>query len=262
MAELSGLNILITRPTEQALRWQKKIQLLGAETQVISVLDIKPAFGSKKEQAIKNIIQALDQYQHLIFVSNNAVQYGMNWIDQYWPQFPIDQHYYAIGSATAEALTERGLKVDADDQAMDSEALLELGKLQTVQGSKVLIFRGFGGRTKIAEVLSERGAEIDYCELYERVSPSLLDQQLKHFAKAYLKTKWVASVHSGESFDNLLAAIEKASFPINFSSPLLVPSRRVAEKAKQAGFKRLLIASNASDEAMIQALVQWGNSQR
>lgn len=260
MAELSGLHILITRPTEQALRWQKKIQLLGAETQVIPVLEIKPVLASQAEQAIKNKVQALDQYQHLIFVSQNAVQYGMDWMDQYWPQFPIGQHYYAVGSSTAEALTERGLKVDADDQAMDSEALLALGKLQSVQGSKALIFRGLGGRPKIAEVLVQRGAEVDYCELYERISPSQLCQQLKNFAKEFSKTTWITSIHSGESLENLLAAIEKTSFPSMLSLPLLVPSKRVAEKAKEAGFTSILVAKNASDEAMTLTLMQWANS--
>jgi len=257
--ELSGFHILITRPTEQALRWQRKLRLLGAETQVIPVLEIEPVSSSQKKQAIKNKIQTLDHYQHLIFVSQNAVQYGMNWIDQYWPQFPVDQHYFAIGSTTAEALRERGLKVDADDQAMDSEALLKHKKLQSVQGSKVLIFRGLGGRPKIAEVLTQRGADVNYCELYERGFPSQLCQQLAHFTKDYSKNRWLISIHSGESLHNLLRAIEKISCPTMFSSSLLVPSKRVAEKAKKAGFTDILVASNASDEAMTQALIQWTN---
>ncbi|GAB1266792.1 uroporphyrinogen-III synthase [Aurantivibrio infirmus] len=260
MSDLSGLHILITRPREQALRWQNLLRSLGAETLSIPVLEIIPVSEIEQEQAIKNNIQELDQFQHLIFVSQNAVNYGMTWVEHYWPQLPVGQNYYAIGSSTASSLQNLGLKVEANTQAMDSEALLQLPQLQSVDGSKVLIFRGVGGRTKIAEVLEQRGAEVRYCELYERALPDNLDEQLMSFQQRHLESRWVVSVHSGESLENLLVAVKNIQFSTLFQSAILVPSIRVAEIAKNSGFSKVIVARNASDDAMTEALMKWRQS--
>ena len=41
---------------------------------------------------------------------------------------------------------------------------------------------------------------------------------------------------------------------------LLVPSQRIAGLAREAGFKRVITAENASDAAMLRALGDWQNS--
>ena len=163
MAEsLQGLRVLVTRPTHQAVNWQRLLEAQGAQTLTAPLLAIEECQGPDARQQIKNRILDLDLYQHAIFVSQNAVAFGCQWIDEYWPQLPMGVAFYAVGKATAQALAQYQIdsvvdtNVDSscpehlDAAPMNSEALLTLPQLQQVAGEKILIFRGQGGRPLLA----------------------------------------------------------------------------------------------------------------
>ena len=63
----------------------------------------------------------------------------------------------------------------------------------------------------------------------------------------------IISVHSGETLDNLMSAGGAAWR----HTPILVPGERVAQRAIEVGFQQVIVAENATDDAMLQALVQW-----
>ena len=158
------------------------------------------------KQAITNKVLAFDEYQKVIFISQNAVRFGCEWLDQYWPQLPIGIEYFAIGKATAQALQQsyEGLFTEAASAAMNSEDLLTHPKLQTLNGQKILIFRGVGGRDYLCEQLTSRGALVDYCELYQRLCPKGL--QTLPLAFRHSSHRPAVAVHSGETLENLCTA--------------------------------------------------------
>ncbi len=84
-------------------------------------------------------------------------------------RFPEQPHYFAIGRSTALALhTVTGIDVRYPLDRETSEVLLQLPELQNVQGKQALILRGNGGREVLAETLAARGAEVEFCECYQR----------------------------------------------------------------------------------------------
>lgn len=262
---LSGLRLLITRPQRQAKKWQQLLQREGASTECVSMMEIVP-IGSdncnqEAVQAIKSVIMDLDRYQHVIFVSQNAAQFGAEWIDQYWPQIPVGLKFYAVGRATAEVLEQAGFEVIAAGGTMNSEALLLRPELQQLHEQKVAIFRGLGGRTLLAEMLRERGAQVDYCELYQR----LLPQQA---ADALSRLNWcqqgdLITIQSGETLLNLCQVIRSLSdqgildYGRWLQLPLLLPGERVAKLASDQGFTEIIMADNASDSCMLNTLLEW-----
>ena len=259
---LQGLRVLLTRPEQQLGKWQALLQAAGAETCRVSLMAIEPLSEPAAIQRIKDRIMALAEYQHVIFVSQNAAAYGLDWIDQYWPQLPVGVHFYAVGGATARVLQAYGCSVTAAENSMNSEELLALPPLQQVELQKVLICRGQGGRPLLAEVLSERGAQVDYCELYERCFPR--QQALDNLKEA----NWglpgdLVALHSGEALHNwssLLQTLRQQQPQLGLACtrvPLLVPGERVAQQAREQGYGEVIVASNASDEAMLQALREW-----
>jgi len=254
------LRVIATRPKEQNAGWIKQLQMRGFDSYSLPLLELSPVSSEVEQQAIKNLILELDSYSGIIFVSQNAVAYGCDWIENYWPQLPIGLDYFAVGSKTATVLRDR-LQLDpiAASSSMDSEALLSRPELKTnrVAGQKFMICRGVGGRTTLAEVLTDRGAEVNYCELYQRQCP-----QSAVAALAQLKVdpqRDIIALFSGETLNNL---IDSANSPTAKSDTLtslqqlqlLVPGQRVAQLARDAGFLRLIISENASENAMLETL--------
>lgn len=262
--DLSGLHILVTRPEAQALPWAAQLKELGATTVVQPMLAIEALTQDTEHQAIKNRLLNLDKYQKAIFVSQNAVEYGVEWIDEFWPQLPTQLAFFAVGEATASLLSTKlehlGASVYAAKHAMNSEALLQLNELQDVKGDNILIFRGQGGRTHLGKSLEARSALVDYCELYARVIPKHIDtQKINALRTSTLST--IVAVHSGETLHNLCKAVTSTQLEWIKQQALLIPGDRVANIAKTLGFNTLIIAENATHESMIGALNDWRQKQ-
>jgi uroporphyrinogen-III synthase len=265
-AVLNQLRVIITRPQPQAETWAAHLHTLGATTTIVPVLALEAVAEAEEIQAVKNTILDFDHYHKAIFVSLNAVEFGLRWLENYWPQLPQGIEYYAVGETTVRYLQEAGLPVSALTAAMtgpmNSERLLEAPELQQVQDQKIVIFRGCGGRGKMAEVLSARGAQVHYCELYHRRIPPAAAEQLRTLLRG---ARWpgpeIIALHSGDSlnhFIQILNAISDGDIDQQrvLKLPVLVPGERVAELARLAGFETVIVAENATDAAMTNALLQ------
>lgn len=263
MVDLSGLHILLTRPEDQAKQSSEGFIAAGARVTCHPFLSIAPLQETAEEQAITNRISALDVYQKMIFVSQNAVHYGVQWIDRFWPQLPLDLEFFAVGKATANRLQLSLSRLDATVQspahAMNSETLLALPGLQSVRGQKILIARGRGGRTKLAQVLSARGAHIDYCELYQRQLPDAINpEQLQHFRQTSEQSIVVAlSCETLANLQTLLLEWSPDYWQWLKTQVLVVPGQRVAELAKKQNFQVIVVANNATQDSIAGAINDW-----
>jgi len=255
---LEGLKVLITRPAGQAGPLLDAIAAAGGEAWHQPVLAIEGLSESDSDnyQRCKQYVMDLDLYQQVIFISTNAVSFGLEWVETYWPQLPVGVQWHAIGSATADAMRAAGLPVTVEGGlAMNSEELLACPELQNVESDKILIVRGLGGREHLATQLQERGAHVDYVECYQRVKPELAPGQLA----ALIRDRQINTVclNSGESLNNLCALLG-ADVALAKACWAVVPGERVAALAKEAGFERVAVASNAGLPATIAALQSIG----
>jgi uroporphyrinogen-III synthase len=182
--------------------------------------------------------------------------------------------YFAVGATTAKKLASYGVAVQdlavSASGGMTSEDLLSAEHLQDVDGEKILIFRGCGGRGHLAEELRKRGAWVDYCELYERGLPMAAREQLGQLlaATGSSTAQIILSLHSGESLHNLVGLLaqlpstqQERACAWMHNNLLLVPSQRIVEAAQVAGFKRIICAENATDNAMTAALLNYCRTQ-
>ena len=108
--------------------------------------------------AQRHMVLDLDQYQHIIFISANAVRFGMEVVTDHWPQLPVGINWYAVGSATARGLEAFAIHAVTPGSDMSSEGLLALPYLRNVEGQRVLIVKGEGGRHTLRTELLHRGA--------------------------------------------------------------------------------------------------------
>src|SRR3989338_8880463 len=166
---LAGLKIAVTRPRDQAARLARRIEQAGGIPLLFPLLDIAPV---QDQQALHKQISRLAQKEPLaasfeerqfdlaIFISPNAVQYGMAAI-RAAGELPQNLKIATVGQGSAKALRELGIaNVIAPAERFDSEGLLALPELQDVAGWRVLIFRGDGGRELLGDTLKARGAAV------------------------------------------------------------------------------------------------------
>jgi len=261
---LEGLSALITRPEGQAEELLKIIESAGGRAYHFPVMKIKGVDVGDDNGDDNNVLQIsrqtvlnLDHYQHVIVISTNAANFGLNLIDQYWPQLPNGLHWYAIGSATAMVLKEQQIRVEttgrADEEGqMNSEALLTHPKLQKLKHQKVLIIRGVGGRDYLREQLTARGAQVEYLECYRRQMVDSMEGELMRFIS--VNTINALCINSAESIDYFSTLVGVKNLSAVTSLPLVVPSSRVAEHALKTGYSSIIIAKNASNIAVANAL--------
>ena len=253
MLPLSGVTVVVTRPAHQAENLCQQIEAAGGKVIRFPVLDISPQQDSQKCQAQ---LAQLAEIDLAIFVSANAVNaaFAMQ------PHWPPHLSIAAVGKATAQALAKhQQADILIAPEPFNSEALLRLPELQKMDGKRVMILRGEGGREFLRDRLLERGAEVEYVECYQRKMPDTDTTQL--YAAWQQEQTMPIIVTSNQSLQNLYAMINQDHRPALLGSPLILLSERTASLANELGFTQApVVATAANDDAMLSALTRWAQS--
>lgn len=248
---LQGMGVVVTRPAHQADPLCRLIEARGGRAIRFPTLAIEPPADPGAALAA---LDRLEQYNLVIFTSVNAVERGFTLLGERrgWPARPPA---FAVGKATARALTARGVAdCRLPQQGQDSEALLALPDLQAVANQRILIVRGEGGRERLRPALEERGARVDEALVYRRVRPALPpDELLQYWARSAIHA---VIVTSNESLRNLDEMVGEAGRRWLRRTPLVVVSERARSLAAQLGFERpALVAPEPGDAAIVEMLL-------
>lgn len=247
MSGLSGLNVLITRPEHQADALCRALTQQGAQTCHIPMLDIVPLARPESIHNLHNI----HQYHSAIATSTNAVLHAHRLVPESITQAA---QWFAPGAKTQAALRAHGAtQVHAPSPHFNSEALLALPGLQQLAQQKILLVCGENSRPLLATTLQQRGAQVEHASVYRRVCPdhaARLNAQFKHHAPD------VITITSLEALDNLITLAAQQRLTIQHV-PLVTPSGRMVKRASELGFHTCIAAANASDEALLTALLTW-----
>lgn len=252
--------VLVTRPAAQNQALVAELTKQGFEPVVLPLLEIRNYQTEKHPvecQAISQCVRNLDDVQHVVFVSTNAVHSAFQWIKPLWPQLPADIRWYPIGEATAKALLPYVPSVEVAGVDMDSETLLENPHLQQLAGQRVVIFRGQGGRQFLFDALTARGAKVEFCELYQRRFVQYPMGTLQQHVAQKLDFLQATST---ETIQALLeqAIIENIRQQV-LNIPLIVPGQRVAQFAIAQGFTQVLTSNNAGLTAIMDVIKNHNN---
>lgn len=248
---LSGITVLLTRPAAQSAALASEITRHGGNVCELPLIEIEPVTDPDACEVIKSMILNLDHYYAAIFISTNAARIGMQWIDRYWPQLPTGLSAYAVGPGTAQVLREFDWSVFMSDKGVTSEDLLALPGLKHVDGKKIALFRGVGGRELLAETLRARGASVDYVELYHRHTPDYSQQVLANLLHEQQVNAIVVS--SAQILDVLFHSLHQ-DMSVLKTIPLITPSERVRQRALDAGVNIVINAGGADDMSVIKSL--------
>ena len=244
--------ILVTRPAGQVQHLCSLIEAAGHECIHLPAIEIlEPADNYRLEE----VTDTLEDYDLAVFVSVNAVRNGVEFIlnRRDWPEETL---IATVGASSAAALLPYGLSVDLlPEHQYNREALLEQELLQDMSGQSVVIFRGNGGRYVLRDTLLARGADVDYVEVYQRKCPAADARRMQTLLQpGYLDC---ITITSNETLQNLFTMAGAEGQPLLLQIPLVVIGARQATLAQQLGFLHApLVATNASDEAIVAAIQQ------
>ncbi len=237
MRRLDGLGVVITRPSAAAGPLAAALELEGARVFLFPALSIEEIALSPASEAA---LASLPAAALAIFVSANAAERGLAVARQYLP-WPCAVAVAAIGEATAQALRNAGVgSVISPTERHDSEALLELPRLQAVRGENIIVFRGEGGRERLKEALEERGASVSYVECYRRVRPATDPAPL--LAAAERGEVHAVGVLSAETLENFVAMLGPPGARLTAAATLVVPHAAVATHPDARRFGRTAVA--------------------
>ncbi len=244
---LAGLNIVVTRPRDQAAQLARHIEQAGGTPLLFPLLDIAAV---QDPRALQQQLSRLAQSDLAIFISPNAVRYGMAAIHAAGG-LPTGVKVATVGQGSAKALRALGIaEVIAPAEHSDSEGLLALPELQNVAGWHVMILRGDGGRELLGDTLKARGATVEYATCYRRSKPQQDAAALRDAAPDAI------TVTSSEALGYLWQMLDDKNRAALRGTPLFVPHARIAELACAQGWQQVRL-TDAGDDGLLSALIAW-----
>lgn len=245
---LRGLKIAVTRPREQAASLMDSITQAGGIPLPFPLLEIEPA---PADAGLREQLSRVAQADLAIFISPNAVRYGLAAMRTADIAFPPATKIAAVGQGSAKALRELGFAdILVPAERFDSEGLLALPELHDVAGRRATIFRGNGGRELLGDTLKSRGASVEYVECYRRSKPR---QDISELLAA---APDAVAVTSSEALDYLRQMLENSGSATWRDLTLFVPHPRIAELARRQGWLRV-VETASGDDGLMAGLVAW-----
>src|SRR5216117_551270 len=171
MTSLKGRRIVVTRAREQAGELARALEARGAEPVLAPVIRIQPL---ENLGALRAALTGLSAYRWVVFTSQNAVQIVFDRLVAWGltPRVFSTTSVAAIGTATAEALTVRGVVPALVPEEFVAEsladALLRHGG-GTLAGARVLIPSAEDAREVLATTLRQHAAEVETIAVYRTV---------------------------------------------------------------------------------------------
>ncbi len=250
---LDRLRVVVTRPAHQAEHLCQLIEQAGGTAIRLPVIEI---VTPTNPQIAQNKLSQLKKFSLAIFTSVNAVE----WLFRIAPasfNWPSRIAVAAIGKRTASALKAHRINVNiVPDQGFNSESLLSSHAMNALSGQQVVILKGEGGRTLLAETLLQRGASVETIDLYRRKKPNEGLRNIQQAGKSGSIDLFI--VTSNEGLQNLfeMATANERAWLLN--TALAVISKRTAQLAKTLGFSHPpVVADEASDEGLLNCVEQW-----
>ncbi|MFM0355409.1 fused uroporphyrinogen-III synthase HemD/membrane protein HemX [Paraburkholderia nemoris] len=264
----AAFTVVITRPAGQSNELIAQLAAAGIDVLDFPLIDIAPVTD---EAPLRAALASLERYALVVFVSPNAVDHAFARSDAIWPHaLPIG----VVGPGSVQALVRHGVAAPAytiisppsapeeDTARFDSEGLFAaidtaLGAT-SLEGKRVLIVRGDGGREWLADRLREAGAEVETVAAYRRLvpEPTIGGWARVHALLAGAPHAWLLTSSEGVRNLHELAQEHLTADEITQlkHADLVTPHPRIAQTARALGFDSITV-SGAGDERIARALL-------
>ena len=198
MTALHGRRVLVTRQRAQAAPLVEALSARGAVPVVFPTIDVRPVADTG---ALDASLDRLESYRWIAFTSRNAVDCFYDRAAARGRTVPRTVRLAAVGTATSDALVQRGR---AADFVPDEFRGARLGRdLPHVAGAAVLLPCAAAARDEAVSALRLRGAAVHPVVVYETMLPDV-DSAARAELDAGIDIATFASPSAVENFFALL----------------------------------------------------------
>jgi len=204
---LSGMKVLVTRPTQRAHALSERLRALGAIPIELPTIEIAPPENyTQLDEAIMHI----RTYDWIIFTSVHGVQFFLNRLNNLNIQNEVldDIKLAAVGPATAAALASAARKPDYVPEKYLTEAIAP--GLGDVVGKRILLPRADIASKRLPEILRSLGAKVEEVAAYRTILPSDLTRE--RLASVIANSVDLVTFTSPSTVRNLSAALSPQDF--------------------------------------------------
>jgi len=243
---LSGLSVVVTRPRAQAQKLMEALSRAGAEVIALPVIAVADPVDAA---ALTAAVDTVGSYEWIVFTSVNAVERVVGRLRD--GRALAGVKLAAVGPATAAALARRHLVADLVPAVSTADGLVQaMAAAGEGPGRRVLYPRAVGAGTALAEGLAAKGWTVDEVDAYRTV-PATADDGVTADALAAAAAASVVTFGSPSAVEAYLALSGGLAAPV---VACLGPVTAAA--ARRAGLDVAVVAPEASDEALVTALVR------
>lgn len=247
---LRSIRVVVTRAAHQAEPTARAFEAAGARVELLPLLEVVPPDDPAPLDAA---LAAIEGFDWIVFTSKNAV-------DQVLARtaLPPGLRVASVGSATSDALRERGIDPDLEPDDSRAEGLAaELGpRLRTGAGARprVLLPQAADARPVLGEELLRAGADAVRVDAYaKRVPPAARKRAREIFGTARLG--WVT--FTSPSIARAFADLWGEDWPVRRRGLFAASIGPVTGEAlRDLGVEPAAEAASPGDDAMVAAVVE------
>ena len=256
---LSGVNVLITRPTKFAGYLIDAIKSRGGYPVPLPAVHVEfTVEGSRFEQ----LLSSGKEHQMIIFTSRNGVDAISDWMvkqNMHWPGGLI---FAAVGPKTAEAMQlEFGVnKVIYPNSNYGIDSLLDMEEMEDLSQTNVALIDGGGTNSvRLLEMLKKRKASsTQHCIVYKRKIPEIDTHDISDFLSSNSMHYVVITSTTGAS--NLSELLGRQQSDRLKTACAIAYSERIAEFLRLEGFDQVVVPDQPSDDAVVNLMEELGRA--
>ncbi|MDE2765929.1 MAG: uroporphyrinogen-III C-methyltransferase [Chloroflexota bacterium] len=204
-APLFGMRVLVTRPRQQMSALSRLLTEYGAEAVEAPAIEIAPLEDTAELDAA---LGALGTFDWVVFTSVNGVAAVFERLAHQRRDARAfgGAQVAAVGSATAEALAERGIAADYVPRTFTTAAIADGFSGLDMRGKRVLLPRADIAPAALADALRTRDAEVASVAAYRTLKPADADARTR--AALGSGTIGAAAFTSSSTVRNLMEALD------------------------------------------------------
>lgn len=248
---LFGKRIVVTRAADVASVLGEKLAHLGAQPLYIPAIR-RQATDNTAEQ--KQAVQNAASHDYLLFTSPYTVERFFAVLMECGRDSRdlATLKIAAVGSKTAEKLRRYGIVADIVPETAQAEGLLAALKDEVMTGKRVLLPRAVQARELLPETLRKAGAVVDVVPFYETVP----ETSRKDIFQKELQSGKISAITftSASTVTGLLAMLEDPCKELA-GIPLIAIGEITADALRQAGLEPDRLAAKATQDAMVDAVL-------